>query len=209
MKPTEANVAAEGSAPRSASVRRATRETQIEVTLNLDGSGRAAIQTGVGFLDHMLDSLARHGLFDIRVHATGDLHVDDHHTVEDVAITLGQALTQAIGDARGIRRMGHAIVPMDEALALVALDVSGRGVCDVDIPLDGPMVGGMKAQMVAHFFRSFALEAKISLHVQVLKGVNDHHRVEACFKALAKALDWATQIDPRAPGEVPSTKGVL
>jgi imidazoleglycerol-phosphate dehydratase len=157
----------------------------------------------------MLDSLARHGLFDLEIRATGDLHVDDHHTVEDVAITLGQALAQAIGEGRGIRRMGHAIVPLDEALALVALDVSGRGGCEVDLPLDGPMVGDLKAQMVAHFFRSLAMEARISLHVQVLKGVNDHHRVEACFKALAKALDWATQIDNRATGEVPSTKGVL
>lgn len=200
---------ADAPSPRTASVRRATRETQIEVALCLDGHGRADVHTGIGFLDHMLDSLARHGLFDLEIRATGDLHVDDHHTVEDVAITLGQALAQAIGDGRGIRRMGHAIVPLDEALALVALDVSGRGVCEADLPLDGPMVGDLKAQMVAHFFRSLAMEARISLHVQVLKGVNDHHRVEACFKALAKALDWATQIDDRAAGEVPSTKGVL
>jgi imidazoleglycerol-phosphate dehydratase len=135
--------------------------------------------------------------------------VDEHHTVEDVGLALGQALHQAVGEARGIRRMGHAIVPLDEALAMVALDVSGRGFCDADIPLDGPTVGTLKVQMVPHFFLSFATEAKISLHVQVLKGVNDHHKVEACFKALAKALDWATQIDERAIGEVPSTKGVL
>jgi imidazoleglycerol-phosphate dehydratase len=194
---------------RSGSVHRVTRETDIAATFVVDGSGRANVATGIGFLDHMLDSLARHGLFDIDVKATGDLHVDDHHTVEDVGIALGQALAQAIGDGRGIRRMGHAIVPLDEALALVSLDISGRGVHEVDVPLDGPMVGDLKAQMVAHFFRSLAMEARITLHVQVLKGANDHHRVEACFKALAKALDWATQIDDRAAGDIPSTKGIL
>jgi imidazoleglycerol-phosphate dehydratase len=195
--------------PRVGQVHSTTRETDVEVTLRLDGSGSATIATGVGFLDHMLDSLARHGLFDLEVRATGDLHVDDHHTVEDVAIALGQALRQAVGEGLGIRRMGHAIVPMDEALAMVAVDVSGRGISNVDVPLDGPLVGGMKIQMVPHFLQSFAMEAKVSLHVQVMKGVNDHHRVEACFKALAKALDWATQIDERAAGQVPSTKGTL
>lgn len=195
--------------PRVGHVHRQTRETDVEVTFRLDGHGAASISTGVGFLDHMLDSLARHGLFDLEVRAKGDLHVDDHHTVEDVAIALGQALHLAVGEARGIRRMGHAIVPMDESLAMVAVDVSGRGVSDVDVPLDGPFVGGMKIQMVPHFLQSFAMESKVSLHAQVLKGVNDHHRVEACFKALAKALDWATQIDERATGEVPSTKGVI
>ena len=196
-------------AGRAVRVHRVTRETDVLVAIALDGSGRAEVSTGVGFLDHMLDSLARHGLFDIEVRASGDLHVDDHHTVEDVAIALGQAVREAVGEGRGIRRMGHAVVPMDEALAMVAVDVSGRGVSDVDISLQGPTVGGMKVQMVPHFFRSFALEAKVSLHVQVLKGVNDHHRVEACFKGLAKALDWATQVDPRASGEIPSTKGTL
>jgi len=195
--------------PRVGRVHRTTRETDVEIMLRLDGAGNANIATGVGFLDHMLDSLTRHGLFDLDVRATGDLHVDDHHTVEDVGIALGQALHQAVGEGRGIRRMGHAIVPMDEALAMVAVDVSGRGVSDVDIKLDGPLVGGMKIQMVPHFLQSFAMEAKVSLHAQVLKGVNDHHRVEACFKALAKALDWATQIDDRAAGTVPSTKGSL
>ena len=195
--------------PRIGRVHRQTRETDVALTVVLDGHGHAKVATGVGFLDHMLDSLARHGLFDLEVESRGDLHVDDHHTVEDVAIALGQALREAIGEGRGIRRMGHAIVPMDEALALVAVDVSGRGVADVEVPLDGPTVGGLKVQMVPHFFRSLALEAKLSLHVQALKGVNDHHKVEACFKALAKALDWATQIDDRAADEVPSTKGVL
>jgi len=195
--------------PRIGRVHRQTRETDVALTVVLDGHGHAKVATGVGFLDHMLDSFARHGLFDLEVESRGDLHVDDHHTVEDVAIALGQALREAIGEGRGIRRMGHAIVPMDEALALVAVDVSGRGVADVEVPLDGPTVGGLKVQMVPHFFRSLALEAKLSLHVQALKGVNDHHKVEACFKALAKALDWATQIDDRAADEVPSTKGML
>jgi len=195
--------------PRIGRVHRQTRETDVALTVVLDGHGHAKVATGVGFLDHMLDSLARHGLFDLEVESKGDLHVDDHHTVEDVAIALGQALREAIGEGRGIRRMGHAIVPMDEALALVAVDVSGRGVADVEVPLDGPTVGGLKVQMVPHFFRSLALEAKMSLHVQALKGANDHHKVEACFKALAKALDWATQIDDRAADEVPSTKGML
>ena len=198
-----------GQEARIGRVHRKTRETDVEVIFGLDGSGVASIATGVGFLDHMLDSLARHGLFDLDVRASGDLHVDDHHTVEDVAIALGQALHDAVGEGRGIRRMGHAIVPLDEALAMVALDVSGRGVSDIDIRLDGPLVGGMKVQMVPHFFQSFAMEAKVSLHAQVLKGINDHHRVEACFKALAKALDWATQIDDRAAGQIPSTKGTL
>jgi imidazoleglycerol-phosphate dehydratase len=186
-----------------------TRETDVDVRFALDGRGKANVTTGIGFLDHMLDSLARHGLFDIDVKALGDLNVDDHHTVEDVGLALGQAFHQAIGDARGIRRMGHAIVPLDEALAMAALDISGRGFCDADIPLQGPTVGTLKAQMVAHFFVSFASEARITLHVQVMKGVNDHHKVEACFKAFAKALDWATQVDPRAGDEVPSTKGIL
>ncbi len=198
-----------GRPPRTATVHRATRETDITVSFGVDGSGQASVATGLGFLDHMLDSLARHGLFDIDVQAKGDLHVDDHHTVEDVGIAVGQALAKALGDGRGIRRMGHAIVPLDEALALVALDISGRPGAEIEIPLDGPMVGDLKAQMVPHFFRSLATEARITLHVQVLKGDNDHHRVEACFKALAKALDWATQIDERAAGDVPSTKGVL
>ena len=188
---------------------RVTRETEVHATIVIDGQGQANIATGVGFLDHMLDSLARHGLFDLEVRATGDLHVDDHHTVEDVGIALGQALRQALGDGRGIRRMGHAIVPLDEALALVSVDVSGRGFCDADIPLEGPTVGDLKVQMIPHFFLSLAMEAKITLHVQVLKGKNDHHKVEACFKALAKALDWATQIDERAADHIPSTKGVI
>lgn len=195
--------------PRTGRVHRVTRETDVEVGVVVEGRGKATVSTGVHYLDHMLDSLARHGLFDLEVRAKGDLAVDDHHTVEDVAITLGQAFRQAIAEGRGIRRMGHAIVPMDEALAMAALDVGGRGLAVVDITLDGPMVGDLKAQMVRHFFESFAREAQITLHLRLLQGSNDHHRVEVCFKALAKALDWATQIDERAAGEVPSTKGVL
>jgi imidazoleglycerol-phosphate dehydratase len=172
-------------------------------------SGRATVSSGVKFLDHMLDSLARHGLFDLEIKAQGDLEVDDHHTVEDVAITLGQALNAAIGDGRGIRRFGHAIVPLDEALATAAVDFSGRGAAFVSLPLDGPLVGDLKTQMVAHFFESLAREARLTLHLDLTKGDNDHHRVEASFKALAKALDWATQLDPRQVGEIPSTKGVL
>jgi imidazoleglycerol-phosphate dehydratase len=190
-------------------IHRKTRETAVEVRLVLDGRGTAEISSGVKFLDHMLDSLARHGLFDLRVQAQGDLEVDDHHTVEDVAITLGQALNAAVGDGAGIRRFGQAIVPLDEALAQAAVDFSGRGAAFVQIPLDGPVVGDLKTQMVAHFFESLAREARLTLHLDLLKGENDHHRVEACFKAVAKALDWATQVDPRLGGEIPSTKGVL
>ncbi len=196
-------------APRTGHVHRVTRETDVEVSVVIEGRGRAEVSTGVGFLNHMIDSLARHGLFDIEIRSTGDLHVDDHHTVEDVAIALGQAIHQALGEGRGIRRMGHAIVPLDEALSMVAVDISGRGVSAINLGLEGPMVGDMKVQMAAHFFQSLAMESKMSLHVQVLAGANDHHKVEASFKALAKALDWATQIDERAAGEVPSTKGVL
>ena len=196
-------------AARVGHVHRVTRETDVDVTWALDGTGKAGISSGVKFLDHMLDSLARHGLFDLEVRATGDLAVDDHHTVEDVAITLGQALRQALGDGSGIRRFGQAIVPMDEALATAAVDLSGRGVAVIDVPLDGPLVGDLKTQMVPHFFESFAREAHMALHLELARGDNDHHRVEVCFKALARALDQATQIDPRLGGEVPSTKGVL
>lgn len=188
---------------------RATRETRIEVEWTLDGAGRADVSTGVGFLDHMLESLARHGLFDLYVRAEGDLHVDEHHTVEDVAIALGRALAAAIGDGRGLRRMGDATVPLDEALALVAVDLSGRGLATLDIPLRTPRLGQLPTELVPHFFQSLAAEARITLHVHVLRGENDHHKVEAAFKALAKALDWATSVDPRVAEQVPSTKGVL
>jgi len=188
---------------------RETRETRIQAEWVLDGSGEADVRSGVGYLDHMLDALARHGLFDLHVRAEGDLHVDEHHTVEDVAIALGRALGEALGDGRGLRRMGDATVPLDEALALVAVDLSGRGLATLDIPLRGPRLGQLPTELVPHFFQSLAMEARMTLHVQVLRGDNDHHKVEACFKALAKALDWATSIDPRMANVVPSTKGVL
>ncbi len=188
---------------------RQTRETEIEAEWVLDGTGRADVATGLGYLDHMLDALARHGLFDLHVRARGDLHVDEHHTVEDVAIALGRALSEAIGDGRGLRRMGDATVPLDEALALVAVDLSGRGLATLDIPLRTPRLGQLPTELVSHFFQSLAMEARLTLHVHVLRGDNDHHKVEASFKALAKALDWATSPDPRLAGQVPSTKGVL
>jgi imidazoleglycerol-phosphate dehydratase len=189
--------------------RRETRETRVAVEWVLDGAGRADVQTGIGYLDHMLDALARHGLFDLHVRAEGDLHVDAHHTVEDVAIALGRALADALGERRGVRRMGDATVPLDEALALVAVDLSGRGLATLDIPLRGPALGQLPTELVPHFFQSLAIEARITLHVHVLRGDNDHHKVEACFKALARALDWATSLDPRLADVVPSTKGVL
>ena len=188
---------------------RETRETRIQAEWVLDGSGQADVRTGVGYLDHMLDALARHGLFDLHVRAEGDLHVDEHHTVEDVAIALGRALGEALGDGRGLRRMGDATVPLDEALAMVAVDLSGRGLATLDIPLRGPRLGQLPTELVPHFFQSLAMEARMTLHVHVLRGENDHHKVEAAFKALAKALDWATSIDPRVANVVPSTKGVL
>jgi len=188
---------------------RETRETRVEVEWALDGTGHAEVHSGVGYLDHMLDSLARHGLFDLQVRAEGDLHVDEHHTVEDVAIALGRALADAVGDGRGLRRMGDAAVPLDEALALVAVDLSGRGLATLEIPLRTPRLGQLPTELVPHFFQSLAMEARMTLHVLVLRGENDHHKVEATFKALAKALDWATSVDPRLAGQVPSTKGVL
>src|SRR5919206_4276805 len=188
---------------------RETRETTITAEWVLDGAGRADVSSGIGYLDHMLDSLARHGLFDLHLRAEGDLHVDEHHTVEDVAIALGRALAEAVGERRGLRRMGDAAVPLDEALALAAIDLSGRGLATLDIPLRTPRLGQLPTELVPHFFQSLAMEAHITLHVHVLRGENDHHKVEAAFKALAKALDWATSIDPRVAEQVPSTKGVL
>jgi imidazoleglycerol-phosphate dehydratase len=190
-------------------VRRETSETRIEVSWGLDGSGRYEVATGVGFLDHMLSALARHGRFDLTVKAEGDLHIDEHHTVEDVGIVLGQALNQALGDRRGIRRFGDARVPMDDALAEAAVDLSGRGLGVLDVTVLGPEVGGINGQMFPHFFRSLAGEARMTLHGSIIRGENDHHRVEALFKAFARALDDATRIDERLGGELPSTKGSL
>src|ERR671928_962298 len=195
--------------PRTATVRRETRESRVEVALNLDGSGRGDVATGIGFLDHMLDSLARHARFDLTIKATGDLHVDAHHTAEDVAIVLGQALDRALGEKRGLRRFADATVPLDDALVQVALDLSGRGFAVVDLPFQGEMIGALPTEMVPHFLRSFAIEGRLTLHVRLLAGENDHHRAEATFKALARALDLATRVDPRIAGDVPSTKGAL
>lgn len=194
---------------RMATVTRKTGETDIELTLNIDGSGLADISTGVGFLDHMLDALARHARFDLTVRAEGDLHIDEHHTVEDVGIVLGRALGQALGERRGIIRMGHAIVPMDEALALVAVDFGGRGYFVFDGSFSTERIGQMGTSLIPHFFESIAHEGKLNLHARLLAGVDDHHRAEALFKALARALDMATEVDERLAGQVPSTKGTL
>ena len=196
-------------APRTATVRRETRESQVEVLLNLDGTGQADVQTGIGFLDHMLDSLARHARFDLTIRAHGDLHVDQHHTSEDVGITLGQALNQALGERRAIRRFGDATVPLDEALVQVALDLGGRGWATVDLPFRSPQIGSLSSEMLPHFLVSFAMEGRFNLHVRLIAGENDHHKAEAAFKALARALDDATRPDPRIQGIVPSTKGVI
>jgi imidazoleglycerol-phosphate dehydratase len=196
-------------ATRLGEIMRETSETRIEVRWDLDGRGDYDVATEIGFLDHMLAALARHGRFDLRVRAKGDLHIDEHHTVEDVGITLGQALNQALGDRKGLRRFGDARVPMDDALAEVAIDLSGRGLGVLDLPLLGQAVGGIHGQMVPHFFRSLASEARMTLHATIIRGENDHHRVEAIFKALARALDDATRIDERIAGELPTTKGAL
>lgn len=196
-------------ATRLGEIMRETSETRIEVRWDLDGRGDYDVATEIGFLDHMLAALARHGRFDLRVRAKGDLHIDEHHTVEDVGITLGQALNQALGDRKGLRRFGDARVPMDDALAEVAIDLSGRGLGVLDLPLLGQAVGGIHGQMVPHFFRSLASEARMTLHATIIRGENDHHRVEAVFKALARALDDATRIDERIAGELPTTKGAL
>ena len=195
--------------PRTAHVKRETRESRVDIALNVDGSGRGDVQTGIGFLDHMLDSLARHARFDLTVRAEGDLHVDQHHTAEDVGITLGQALDQALGERRAIRRFGDALVPLDEALAQVALDLGGRGWASIDLPFRGSTIGGFSAELIPHFLQSMAMEGRFTLHVRLLAGENDHHRAEATFKALARALDDATRPDPRLGSEVPSTKGVI
>jgi imidazoleglycerol-phosphate dehydratase len=194
---------------RTASVTRRTGETEIELHLTLDGTGQANIQTGVGFLDHMLHALARHARFDLQVKATGDLHIDEHHTVEDVGIVLGRALAQALGDRAGIVRMGHAIVPMDEALALVAVDFGGRGYFVFEGQFSSDRIGQMGTSLIPHFFESVAHEGRLNLHARLLAGLDDHHRAEALFKALARALDMAAQRDPRLSGQIPSTKGTL
>ncbi|GBQ28217.1 imidazoleglycerol-phosphate dehydratase [Acetobacter estunensis NRIC 0472] len=194
---------------RTATLHRVTSETDITVTINLDGTGRAVIDTGIGFFDHMLTALARHGMVDIDVTAKGDLEVDFHHTVEDVGITLGQAFRKALGDKKGVRRFGHALVPLDEALAEVVVDLSGRPFLAWDLPFPTEKIGIMDTELFEEFFRAFAMSAMITLHVTRKVGRNSHHIAESAFKAAARALRMAVEFDPRAVGIVPSTKGVL
>jgi imidazoleglycerol-phosphate dehydratase len=193
---------------RTATVTRQTKETDIAVTINLDGTGMADIATGVPMLDHLLAHVAVHSLIDLEIRATGDLHIDAHHTIEDVAIVLGDALARALGDKRGIVRMGHAYAPMDESLAFVAVDLSGRAYAVIDALFSAPMIGAMPASLVAHFFETLATHAKMNLHARMLYGRDDHHKAEAMFKALGRALAQAIALDARRVG-VPSTKGVL
>jgi len=194
---------------RTAAIERKTKETQIKVELNVDGSGQGEIDTGMPFMDHMLGHIRQHGLFDLTIKASGDLQIDEHHTVEDIAITLAQALTQALGDKRGITRMGWALVPMDEALAQVAVDISGRGVSSLDMPFGNAKLGTMESQLLAHFIDSLARHGGININAKIVQGDNDHHRAEALFKALGRALDQATALDPRLGASIPSTKGSL
>jgi imidazoleglycerol-phosphate dehydratase len=195
--------------PRIATITRRTGETDITLTLSIDGGGRAEVATGIGFLDHMLALFARHGQFDITVIANGDLHVDDHHTAEDVCICLGMALDRALGERRGIVRTAHSFVPMDEALGFVALDLSGRPYCVFDAEFVTPRVGQLGTDLIAHLFESIAVHGRLNLHARIHYGRNDHHKVEALFKALGRALDAATRLDPRLGDAVPSTKGTL
>ena len=194
---------------REARVERATKETDIAVELSLDGEGRVEAATGVGFFDHMLDALGRHGLLDLTVRAAGDVEVDAHHTVEDMGIVIGQAIDRALGDKRGITRFGSATVPMDEALVLAAVDVSGRGQLHWDVDLPFGMVGAFDTQLAKEFFIALAANARITLHVRELAGENAHHVMEACFKAVGRALRQAVEPDPRMAGQLPSTKGAL
>ncbi len=194
---------------RTASVSRRTAETSIDVMLNLDGSGKFVTETGVGFLDHMLSHIAKHGVFDLEVRCSGDLWIDQHHSVEDIGIALGEALVQALGDKAGLVRAGSAYMPLDEALALAAIDLSGRPYAKLDLKLLGREIGGMPPDLFNHFLDSFAFAAKLNLHIRVLEGVNDHHKIEAAFKAMARALDAAVRIDPRRGGDIPSTKGTI
>jgi imidazoleglycerol-phosphate dehydratase len=193
---------------RKGSVERETKETKVSVEVNLDGSGRADISTSIGMLDHLLEQLPRHGLFDITIRASGDIDRDPHHLIEDVGLCLGRALGEALGERRGIARMGHAIVPLDEALAIVAVDLGGRSYASVEVPFGSDRIGKLPTQMLPHLLSAFALEGRLNLHVRVPAGQNDHHKAEAVFKALAKALMDASRIDPRI-SDIPSTKGTL
>jgi len=191
---------------RQATVKRETRETNIDLKLNIDGSGKCEVNTGILMFDHLLEQVARHGVFDIKLSATGD---DQHHLVEDVAICLGKALSEALGKKRGIVRMANAVVPMDDALAMVAVDIGGRGYTVLELPFSDNDMAGFATDLVRHFLESFAIEARLNLHARVVYGVNDHHKAEALFKALGRALDTATRIDERISGELPSTKELL
>ena len=194
---------------RSASVKRKTKETDISVSVDLDGSGHAEIATGIGFLDHMLEQVARHGLIDLTIAAKGDLHIDQHHTAEDVGIALGQALKQALGDMKGITRYADVHLPMDEALTRVAIDISGRPFLVFQVEFVRAKIGAFDTALVQEWFQAFAMNAGVTLHVATLYGSNDHHIAESCFKGLARVLRAAVAIDPRAAGEIPSTKGTL
>ncbi|MCB9997824.1 MAG: imidazoleglycerol-phosphate dehydratase HisB [Methylobacteriaceae bacterium] len=194
---------------RRATVQRKTKETDISLAIALDGSGKSAISTGIGFFDHMLDQIARHGLFDLEIAAKGDLHIDDHHTVEDVGIALGQAIKQALGDRKGIRRYATAHVPMDEALTRVSLDLSGRAFLVFDTQFPTPKIGTFDTELVREFFQALAGNCGANVHVDNIRGANSHHIAESCFKALARALREAVEIDPRQSDAIPSTKGVL
>ena len=195
--------------PRTAQVSRDTAETKIQVRLNLDGTGQARLATGIGFFDHMLDQIARHGLIDLDVQCAGDLHIDGHHTVEDVGIAIGQAVRQAVGDKKGITRYGHSYVPLDEALSRVVIDLSGRPGLVLEARFTSGMVGAFDTQLVHEFFQGFVNHAHASLHIDNLKGVNAHHQVETIFKAFGRALRMALAPDARAAGTIPSTKGML
>ena len=196
-------------AARKATVTRDTLETQITVSINLDGSGQSRFAIGVPFLEHMLDQIARHGLIDIDIEAKGDLHIDDHHTVEDVGITLGQAFAQAVGDKKGMTRYGHSYVPLDEALSRVAIDFSGRPGLELHVPFTRARIGNFDVDLFGEFFRGFVNHAKVTLHIDNLRGVNSHHQAETVFKAFGRALRMACELDPRMAGVMPSTKGTL
>ena len=196
-------------APRIADVRRDTKETKIRVRVNLDGTGVSALSTGIGFFDHMLDQIARHGLIDLEIQAEGDLHIDGHHTVEDVGITLGQAVAQAVGDKKGLTRYGHAYVPLDEALSRVVVDFSGRPGLHMDVAFKAGTIGAFDTQLAFEFFQGFSNHAGVSLHIDNLKGHNAHHQAETIFKAFGRALRMGLALDPRSLGVIPSTKGSL
>jgi imidazoleglycerol-phosphate dehydratase len=209
MTSTPSASAPAGPSERVAFVQRNTSETQIGVRVNLDGTGAATLATGIGFFDHMLDQIARHGLIDLEIQAVGDLHIDGHHTVEDVGITLGQAFAQAVGDKKGIRRYGHAYVPLDEALSRVVIDFSGRPGLHMRVPFKSGMVGGFDTQLAFEFFQGFVNHAGVTLHIDNLHGENAHHQAETVFKAFARAVRMALERDPRMGDVIPSTKGSL